>query len=103
MEIRVFKYGLFIIYMEKKYFFDIVINKEKLSTGEPVFVAHCTSLGITSQGKDFDHAVKNIKEAAQLYLDECPEKLAEFGFSESPPTFSFIEVKSTKQKVSVAN
>ncbi len=26
--------------MEKKYFIEVVINKEKLSNGNPVFVAH---------------------------------------------------------------
>ncbi len=57
----------------KNYFFDIVVNKEKLSNGEPVFVAHCTSLGIASQGEDVDEAIKNIKEAAELYLEEMPE------------------------------
>ena len=87
----------------EKYFLDIVINRESLSTGEPIFVAHCTTLGIASQGKDFDRAVKNIKEAVRLCLEECPEKLKEFAFSESPPTFSFIEIKSTGQKISVSN
>ena len=47
--------------------------------------------------------MKNIKEAVRLYLEEYPEKLKEFGFSESPPTFSFIEIKTTGQKISVAN
>ncbi len=52
--------------MTKKYFMDIVINKEKLSTGEPIYVAHCTTLGIASQGKDTEEAIKNIKEAIDL-------------------------------------
>ena len=59
--------------MAKKYL-DIVINKEKLSDGSPIFVVHCPSLGITSQGKDSDEAIKNIREAIELYLDEQPEK-----------------------------
>lgn len=75
-----------------RYFFDIVINKERLSTGESVFVSHCTILGIASQGKDVDEAIKNIKEAVDLYLEEMPEKLKEFEESDSPPTFSFVEV-----------
>ena len=37
--------------MKNKYFMDIVINKEKLSDNSFVFVAHCTSLGITPKGK----------------------------------------------------
>ncbi|HIH43306.1 TPA: type II toxin-antitoxin system HicB family antitoxin, partial [Candidatus Woesearchaeota archaeon] len=52
--------------MEKKYFMDVVINKEKLSGGSPVFVAHCISLGIASQGKDTDEAMDNIKEAIEF-------------------------------------
>ncbi|VVB81858.1 Uncharacterised protein [uncultured archaeon] len=74
-----------------KHYLDIVIVKEKLSTGRPVFVAHCTSLGITSQGSTVEDATKNIKEAIDLYLEECPEKVEEVT-SESPPTFSFVEV-----------
>lgn len=60
--------------VEDKYFIDIVINKEKLSDESPVFVAHCPSLGIASQGFDVDGAMKNIKEAVELYLEEQPDK-----------------------------
>lgn len=75
---------------------DIVINKEELSDNSPVFVAHCTSLGIASQGKDVDEAMKNIKEAIELYLEEQPEKYNEL-VSHELPLFSVIEVtKSAK-------
>ncbi len=77
--------------MIDKYFIDIVINKEKLSDGSPIFVAHCSSLGITSQGKDTDEAMKNIKEAAESYLEEQPERYNEL-ISEGLPTFSILEV-----------
>ena len=76
--------------MAKKHYLDIVIMTEKLSDGEPVFVAHCTSLGIASQGSTIEEAQRNIKEAIDLYLEECPEKLEDA--PESPPTFSFVEV-----------
>ncbi len=80
------------LYMiKKKHYLDIVIIKEKLSSGEPVFVAHCTSLGIASQGSTIEEATKNIKEAIDLYLEECPERRDELS-AESPPTFSFVEV-----------
>jgi len=75
----------------KKYYLDIVIVQEKLSSGAPVFVAHCTSLGIASQGSTIEETTKNIKEAIDLYLEECPEKLDELSAG-SPPTFSFVEV-----------
>ena len=77
--------------MKKKYLMDIVINKEKLSNGKPIFVAHCTSLGIASQGKDMEEAMKNIKDAIELYLEEQPEKYDELLNSE-PPMFSIIEI-----------
>ena len=77
--------------MENKYFTDIVINKERLSDGSLIFVAHCTSLGIASQGNDVDEAIKNIKEAIELYLEEQPDKYEEL-LSKEPPLFSVFEV-----------
>lgn len=78
--------------MVEKYYVDIVISKEKLSNGESIFVAHCTSLGIASQGKTIDEAMKNIKEAVELYLEEQPEKYEELSISVSLPSFSILEV-----------
>ena len=72
--------------MEKKYFMDVVINKEKLSGGSPVFVAHCISLGIASQGKDTDEAMDNIKEAIELYLESLQEL-------DKKPEKRFVEIK----------
>lgn len=48
----------------------VVITKENLSSGARIFVAHCPILGIASQGKDADGAMKNIKKAIGLYLEE---------------------------------
>jgi len=78
--------------MEEKYYLDIVVKKEKLSDGSDVFVAHCTSLGITSQGENIDEAIKNIKEAVELYLEEQPEIAEELELSVSLPSFSILEV-----------
>ena len=86
--------------MAKKYFMDVVINKEELSTGEPIYVAHCTTLGIASQGKDTEEAMRNIKEAIELYLEEQPEKYEELGLSEAP-LFSIIEVIRNAKTASV--
>ena len=77
--------------LKGKYYLDIVIVKEKLSNKEDIYVAHCTSLGITSQGSTIEEATKNIKEAIDLYLEEFPEKLNDVE-RDSPPTFSFVEV-----------
>ncbi len=79
--------------MAEKYYLDIVIKREKLSNDSDVFVAHCPSLGIASQGGDTDEAIKNIKEAAELYLEEQPEKYQELEISVSMPSFSIIEVR----------
>ena len=75
--------------MEKKYL-DIVLNKEKLSDGEDIFVANCTLLGIASQGKTMDEAIKNIKEAVNLFLEEQPELYDEI--QTNIPSFSIIEL-----------
>jgi len=75
--------------MEKGYL-DVVLNKEKLSNGEDIFVANCVFLGIASQGKTMDEAMANIKEAIALYLEEQPELYEEL--STTVPSFSVIEL-----------
>ncbi len=77
--------------MVEKYFVDVVINKEKLSDGSPIYVAHCPTLGIASQGKDVDEAIENIKEAIELYLEEQPDKYEDL-IEEEIPLFSVVEV-----------
>jgi len=79
---------------EKNYFLDIVINKEKLSDGKDIFVVLCPSLGVASQGENTEEAIKNIKEAVELYLEEMPEAFNELDNTRKEmPTFSVIEVK----------
>ncbi len=34
------------------------------------FVAHCLNTGVASQGDSYDEAIKNIKEAVELYLED---------------------------------
>lgn len=81
--------------MTKKYFADIVINKEKLSDGSPVYVAHCVNLGIASQGSTTEEALHNIKEAVELYLEEQPERYSELELTDEhePSLFSVVEIK----------
>ena len=55
--------------------FDIVINEEKVNK-KNVFVVHCLNLGITSQGKTVEDAMKNIKDAIKLYLEENPQDIS---------------------------
>jgi len=84
--------------MERKYL-DIVLNREKLSDGSEVFVAHCTILGIASQGETMDEAIKNIKEAINLYLEEQPELYDEI--STEVPSFSVVELNKDTQTTNI--
>src|ERR1700734_1860171 len=34
------------------------------------FVAHCLNTGVATQGDTYEEAVKNIKEAVELYLED---------------------------------
>lgn len=49
--------------------FTAILHKE-----EEMFVAECPEIGTASQGKTIDEAVKNLKEATELYLEEFPVK-----------------------------
>ncbi len=49
----------------KKHTFPIIIQKEQNE-----YVAYCPPLGIASQGKTIEKALKNVKEAMELYLEE---------------------------------
>jgi predicted RNase H-like HicB family nuclease len=51
----------------KKY--TAIINKE-----ENMFVAECPEIGTISQGYSLEEAIKNLKEATELYLEEFPDK-----------------------------
>lgn len=63
--------------------FTAVIHKE-----EDMFVASCPEVGTVSQGKTIDEAVKNLKEATELYIEEFPVK------KESKPFLTVFEVHS---------
>lgn len=61
--------------------FSAVIHKE-----DGYYVAKCPEAGTISQGKSLDEAIKNLKEATELYLEEFP--LKRFG----NPIMTFFEV-----------
>jgi len=44
------------------------------------YVALCPELDIASQGKSIEEALKNLKEAAELYLEDEDAKLPEAGY-----------------------
>lgn len=43
----------------------IIIRKEN-----PIYVSWCPELNIASQGKTIENAIKNIREAIELYLED---------------------------------
>lgn len=51
-------------------FLNAIINKE-----EEMYVATCPEVGTVSQGKTIEEAIKNLKEATELYLEEFPLKV----------------------------
>ena len=48
----------------------------------------CPEVGTVSQGKSIEEAIKNLKEATELYLEEFPIKKA------TKPFVTFFEVTS---------
>ena len=50
--------------------FTAVITK---SEDLPLFVARCPQVGTVSQGKTEEEALKNLKEATELYLEEVTD------------------------------
>ena len=44
-----------------------IIHKE-----EDMYIAECPEIGTVSQGKTVEKAIKNLKEATELYLEEFP-------------------------------
>jgi len=53
---------------------------------ENLYVAHCPEVGTVSQGKTVAQALKNLKAATELYLEECPVKFS------SKPILATFEV-----------
>jgi predicted RNase H-like HicB family nuclease len=49
--------------------FTAIIHKE-----DNLFVAQCPEIGTASQGETFEAALKNLKEATELYLEEFHSK-----------------------------
>lgn len=45
-----------------------------------LYVAQCPEVGTASQGKTFEEAVMNLKEATELYLEEFPMPKIERSF-----------------------
>lgn len=48
--------------------FTAVLHRE-----DDMYVAHCEEIGTVSQGKTIEKALKNLKEATELYLEAAAE------------------------------
>ena len=46
-----------------------VLHKE-----DNLYVAECPEVGTVSQGSTIEHAIENLKEATELYLEEFPSQ-----------------------------
>jgi len=52
------------------YLFKVVLEEDETEDGRPAFSAHCPALpGCNSWGLTQEEALKNINEAAELYLE----------------------------------
>ena len=60
------------------YKFTTIINKEG-----KWYIARCVELGVVSQGKTIEDAQKNLKEAAELYLEDKP-RIKKYLFKKAP-------------------
>lgn len=49
--------------------FTAVLHRE-----EEMYIAECPEVGTASQGKTIEDALKNLKEATELYLEEFPTR-----------------------------
>ncbi len=67
--------------MKDRFVFTAVLHKE-----EDMYVAECPEVGTVSQGYTIEEAVKNLKEATELYLEEFPMK------QETKPFMTVFEV-----------
>ena len=63
--------------------FTAILHKE-----EDMYVAECPEVGTTSQGRTVEEAVKNLKEATELYLEEFPIR------GNGKPIVTLFEVKN---------
>ena len=50
--------------------FSAVLHKE-----DSLYVAECPEVGTVSQGETVEEALINLREAAELYLEEFPRNL----------------------------
>lgn len=65
--------------------FSVIITKE-----ENWYVARCPELNVTSQGKSFEEAKANLKEAIELYIESFGT--ADIPREKEPPIWTSVEI-----------
>lgn len=75
-----------------KIYLTAIIRKEN-----PVYTSWCPELNIASQGKTIEKAIKNLREALELYLEDedasVPEEVVQY--PEESPMMLCINVKAS--------
>jgi predicted RNase H-like HicB family nuclease len=66
-----------------------IIKAEIYFDGE-YHCARCLNIDVFTQGKTLDEAVKNLRDAVSLHLED--EELKEYDLSERPIIFAMMEV-----------
>ena len=65
-----------------------------IPAAEGGYVSHNPETGTTSQGETAEQALLNLKEATELYLEECPPaEESSFGFSDRPSMLATFEAE----------
>ncbi len=64
--------------------FNIIINEEILDN-KKMFIARCLDIDVSSQGKSYEEALKNIEEAIELNLKTYPDLKKEIPKEELMP------------------
>lgn len=82
----------------KSYVFQVVVEQDRLETGEPAYHAHCPALkGCHTRGHTYSEALANIREAVELYVED----LAEAGEPIPTDVEGVVEVPSPSVAVNV--
>lgn len=58
--------------MHKMLTFTAILHKE-----EDLYVAECPEVGTASQGYSIEKALANLREAAEVYLEEFPDTVSQ--------------------------
>ncbi|MEA2075935.1 MAG: type II toxin-antitoxin system HicB family antitoxin [Euryarchaeota archaeon] len=66
-----------------------IIKAEIYFDGE-YYCARCLNIDVFTQGKSLDEALKNLREAVSLHLED--EALKEYNLSERPTILAMMEV-----------